>query len=66
MNQKEKGRVFVFDDDADSLQSIVAALRRAGYHVFPCADPRHGLASVDPEAGDGGSAAPRPASSRKC
>ena len=35
MNQKEKGRVFVFDDDADSLQSVFAALRRDGIDGFP-------------------------------
>jgi FixJ family two-component response regulator len=45
INPKEKGRVFVFDDDADSLQSVVAALRRDGFDVFPFADPREGLAS---------------------
>ncbi len=52
MNQKEKGRVFVFDDDADSLQSVVAALRRDGFDVFPFADPREGLARVEAEGGD--------------
>ena len=52
MNQKEKGRVFVFDDDADSLQSVVAALRRDGFDVFPFADPREGLARVEAEGAD--------------
>ncbi len=52
MNQKEKGRVFLFDDDADSLQSVVAALRRDGFDVFPFADPREGLARVEAEGGD--------------
>ena len=47
-----KGRVFVFDDDADSLQSVVAALRRDGFDVFPFADPREGLARVEGEGGD--------------
>ena len=47
-----KGRVFVFDDDADSLQSVVAALRRDGFDVFPFADPREGLARVEAEGGD--------------
>ncbi|MCR4310860.1 MAG: sigma-54 dependent transcriptional regulator, partial [Deltaproteobacteria bacterium] len=52
MNQKGQGRVFVFDDDADSLQSVVAALRRDGFDVFPFADPREGLARVEAEGGD--------------
>jgi len=52
VNPKEKGRVFVFDDDADSLQSVVAALRRDGIDVFPFADPREGLARVEAEGGD--------------
>jgi len=47
-----KGRVFVFDDDADSLQSVVAALRRDGFDVFPFADPREGLTRVEAEGGD--------------
>jgi len=46
MNPKGKGRVFVFDDDADSLQSVLAALRRDGFDVFPFADPREGLARI--------------------
>jgi len=37
------GRVFVFDDDADSLQSVVAALRRDGFEVIPFADPKAGI-----------------------
>ncbi len=52
MNSKEKGRVFVFDDDADSLQSVVAALRRDGIDVFPFADPREGLARIEAEGAD--------------
>ncbi len=49
---KEKGRVFVFDDDADSLRSVVAALRRDGLEVFPFTDPREGLSRVAAEGGD--------------
>ena len=52
MNPKGKGRVFVFDDDADSLQSVMAVLRRDGFDVFPFADPREGLARVEAEGGD--------------
>ena len=37
------GRVFVFDDDADSLQSVVTALRRDGFEVVSFADPKTGL-----------------------
>ncbi|MCL1925564.1 MAG: sigma-54 dependent transcriptional regulator [Syntrophorhabdaceae bacterium] len=39
----DMGRVFVFDDDADSLQSVVTALRRDGFEVVPFADPKAGL-----------------------
>ncbi len=47
-----QGKVFVFDDDADSLQSVVAALRRDGFEVLPFADPRIGLARLAGEGGD--------------
>jgi DNA-binding NtrC family response regulator len=43
---KETSRIFVFDDDADSLGSVVAALRRDGYEVHPFADPAEGLAQL--------------------
>jgi DNA-binding NtrC family response regulator len=46
------GRVFVFDDDADSLRSVTAALRRDGFEVFPFADPREGLDRLAAEGGD--------------
>jgi DNA-binding NtrC family response regulator len=49
---REKGRVFVFDDDADSLQSISAALRRDGFEVLPFADPKEGLARLAADGGD--------------
>ncbi|MBI5906279.1 MAG: sigma-54-dependent Fis family transcriptional regulator [Deltaproteobacteria bacterium] len=49
---KEKGRVFVFDDDADSLESVAAALRRDGFEVLPFADPREGLARLAADGGD--------------
>ncbi len=49
---REKGIVYVFDDDADSLQSVTAALRRDGFDVFPFADPREGLARIEAEGGD--------------
>ncbi len=52
MTAKGKGRVFVFDDDADSLSSVAAALRRDGFEVFPFADPREGLARLSAEGGD--------------
>jgi len=45
-------RVFVFDDDADSLQSVSAALRRDGFEVYPFADPREGLERLAAEGGD--------------
>jgi len=48
MNPKGKGRVFVFDDDADSLQSVMAVLRRDGFDVFPFADPREGWRASKP------------------
>jgi DNA-binding NtrC family response regulator len=47
-----QGRVFVFDDDADSLQTVVAALRRDGFEVFPFTDPRTGLERLAAEDGD--------------
>jgi len=47
-----KARVFVFDDDADSLQSVAAALRRDGFEVHPFADPKEGLARLAAEGGD--------------
>ncbi len=46
------GRVFVFDDDADSLQSVATALRRDGFEVFPFADPKEGLDRLAAEGGD--------------
>ncbi len=49
---KEKARIFVFDDDADSLASVVAALRRDGFDVHPFGDPREGLARLAAEGGD--------------
>jgi two-component system response regulator HydG len=45
-------RVFVFDDDADSLGSVVAALRRDGYDVHPFVDPAEGLARLAAEGAD--------------
>jgi len=47
-----QGKVFVFDDDADSLQSVVAALRRDGFEVLPFSDPRVGLERLVEEGGD--------------
>jgi DNA-binding NtrC family response regulator len=47
-----KARVFVFDDDADSLRSVSAALRRDGFEVLPFADPKEGLSSLASEGGD--------------
>lgn len=47
-----QGKVFVFDDDADSLQSVVAALRRDGFEVLPFSDPRVGLDRLAEEGGD--------------
>ncbi len=49
---KPQGKVFVFDDDADSLQSVVAALRRDGFEVVPFSDPRVGLDRLAEEGGD--------------
>ena len=46
------GRVFVFDDDADSLQSVVAALRRDGFDVVPFTDPSAGLDRLAEEGAD--------------
>ena len=48
----EKARVFVFDDDADSLQSVTATLRRDGFEVLPFADPKEGLSRLAEEGGD--------------
>ncbi|MCL2103212.1 MAG: response regulator, partial [Syntrophorhabdaceae bacterium] len=48
----DAGRVFVFDDDADSLQSVVAALRRDGFEVIPFADPKVGLDRLAGESVD--------------
>ena len=42
----EKAKILVIDDDADSLASVVAALRRDGYDVVPAADPKEGLEVV--------------------
>jgi len=47
-----QGRVFVFDDDPDSLQSVVAALRRDGFEVLPFSNPRTGLERLAAEGGD--------------
>jgi DNA-binding NtrC family response regulator len=47
-----QGRVFVFDDDADSLQSVATALRRDGFEVFPFPDPKAGLERLAAEGGD--------------
>jgi len=47
-----KARVFIFDDDADSLQSVAAALRRDGFEVHPFADPKEGLSRLAAEGGD--------------
>ncbi len=49
---KEKAKIFVFDDDADSLASVAAALRRDGFDVHPFGDPREGLARLAAEGGD--------------
>ncbi len=49
---KEKAKVFVFDDDADSLASVAAALRRDGFDVHPFGDPREGLSRLAAEGGD--------------
>ncbi len=49
---REKATILVFDDDADSLSSIAAALRRDGFDVHPFADPKEGLAHLASEGGD--------------
>jgi two-component system NtrC family response regulator len=49
---KEKAKVLVFDDDTDSLSSIVAALRRDGFEVHPFSDPKEGLSYLASEGGD--------------
>jgi two-component system, NtrC family, response regulator AtoC len=49
---KEKATILVFDDDADSLSSIAAALRRDGFDVHPFADPKEGLAHLASGGGD--------------
>ncbi len=49
---KEKARIFVFDDDSDSLASVAAALRRDGFDVRPFGDPREGLARLAADGGD--------------
>jgi len=48
----EKAKILVIDDDADSLASVVAALRRDGYDVVPSADPKEGLARLASEGAD--------------
>ena len=48
----EKAKILVIDDDADSLASVVAALRRDGYDVVPAADPKEGLARLSTEGAD--------------
>jgi DNA-binding NtrC family response regulator len=47
-----KARIFVFDDDVDSLESVAAALRRDGFEVLPFVDPKEGLARLAGEGGD--------------
>jgi DNA-binding NtrC family response regulator len=47
-----RNRIFVFDDDADSLGAVVAALRRDGYDVHPFVDPAEGLARLADEGAD--------------
>ena len=49
---REKAKILVFDDDADSLSSIAAALRRDGFDVHPFSDPKEGLARLASEGGD--------------
>ncbi|MGB3097234.1 MAG: sigma-54 dependent transcriptional regulator [Candidatus Deferrimicrobiaceae bacterium] len=49
---KEKAKVLVIDDDADSLASFATALRRDGFEVHPFADPKEGLAHLASEGGD--------------
>ena len=48
----EKAKILVIDDDADSLASVVAALRRDGYDVVAAADPREGLARLSSDGAD--------------
>lgn len=48
----EKAKILVIDDDADSLASVVAALRRDGYDVVPAADPKEGLARLSSDGAD--------------
>ncbi len=52
MTERTPARIFVFDDDADSLGSVVAALRRDGYDVHPFVDPAEGLARLAAEGAD--------------
>lgn len=47
-----KTRVLVIDDDADSLEAVVAALRRDGFDALPSADPREGMARLAREGAD--------------
>ncbi len=49
---KQKAKVLVIDDDADSLSSFAAALRRDGFDVHPFGDPEEGLAHLASEGGD--------------
>ena len=49
---KEKAKILIFDDDADSLASIATALRRDGFEVHPFADPKEGLLHLASEGGD--------------
>jgi len=48
----EKARILVIDDDADSLASVEAALRRDGYEVASSADPNDGLDRLAREGAD--------------
>jgi len=48
----EKAKILVIDDDADSLASVVAALRRDGYEVSSSVDPKEGLARLAKEGAD--------------
>jgi len=48
----EKAKILVIDDDADSLASVVAALRRDGYEVTSSADPKEGLARLVKDGAD--------------
>ena len=49
---KEKAKILIFDDDADSLASIATALRRDGFEVHPFADPKEGLSHLASDGGD--------------